>query len=46
MKTKLRPIKSSKLSNRSSQYNKEIFKTQKTPKNSSPLLLDDFLEVK
>ena len=47
MKTKLRPIKSSKLSDKSSnKNNNELFKTEKTPKHSHLLLLDDFLEVK
>ena len=50
MKKKLRPINSSKLtektSSRISSNKNDIFKSTKTPKNSNSLLLNDFLEVK
>lgn len=46
MKNRLRPIKSSKLSDKYSTYRNEIFTSQRTPKNYTPKLLDDFLEVR
>ena len=46
MKTKLRPIKSSKLSDKYISNKNNIIKSQRTPKNNPPKLLDDFLEVR
>ncbi len=49
MKAKLRPINSSKGSKKAltqtNFYKKEIFSYQRTPKNSKPSLLDDFLSA-
>ena len=45
MKNRLRPIKSSKLTEKYPTNKNDIFKPQRTPKNNPPKLLDDFLEV-
>jgi hypothetical protein len=46
MKTRLRPIKSSKLSDKYTSNKNNIIKSQRTPKHNPPKLLDDFLEVR